>query len=208
MTSSRPKPSENNLSSDSVFRRQRLIRIYLGGFVVMAMLYLTWRVLSELTPWFSGLENPFLAIVLAVLTLLIAPLVLGSLVEFAVNPILGKWNKWAELLSLQDRLIGELTEEFEPRVVMIKGVSEPGYRLGVMTSKIPATHETPVLAAVYFCSAPRANVGWVRLIPFDNLTETGWSVRDYQLFQLTVGSISPGKLFIQEPGPAGYPVER
>lgn len=197
MTSSEPKLPENNQSSNSVFRRQRLIRIYLGGFIVMAMLYLTWRVLSELTPWFSGLQNPYLAIVLAVATLLFAPLALGSLVEFAVNPILGKWNRWAELLSLQDRLIGELTEEFEPRVVMAKDDSDPGYRLGVMTSKFPATHQTPELAAVYFSSAPRANVGYVRLIPVADLLETGWSVRDYQLFLLTVGSVSPDELFIR-----------
>ena len=198
MISSRPKLPENDQTSEAVFRRQRLIRIYLGGFIVLAMLYLSWRVLSEVTPWFSTLQNPFLAFVLAAVTLLIAPLVLGSAVEFGINPILGKWNKWADLLSLQDRLIGDLTEEFEPRVVMIKDDGELGYRLGVMTSRFPATHETPELAAVYFSSAPRARFGFVRLIPLDDLTEIGWSVRDYQLFQLTVGSGAPHELFIEE----------
>ena len=150
------------------------------------------------TPWFSTLQNPFLAFALAAVTLLIAPLVLGSVVEFGINPILGKWNKWADFLSLQDRLIGDLTEELEPRVVMVKDDGELGYRLGVMTSRFAATHETPELAAVYFSSAPRARFGFVRLIPYDDLTEIEWSVRDYQLFQLTVGSGGPHELLIKE----------
>ena len=110
--------------SQSYFQRQKLIRVYVSGFILLAMLYLCWRLLDDIWPWFSGLNSPPLAILLAFLTLLITPPMLGCFVIYVINPILGKWNTWSELMTMQDRLVGELASDRNATVVLVNSPLE------------------------------------------------------------------------------------
>jgi hypothetical protein len=75
---------------------------------VTAIAIFIWKVVFQFSPWFDLLQNHVLAGVLTVISVVILPLILGSIIRFGVNPVLGKWHKWTELMSLEDRIFGGL----------------------------------------------------------------------------------------------------
>lgn len=94
--------NENTVSEQNWSRN--LLRIYVSGLVILAIAIVIWKVVFRFTPWFDVIDNPLLASVLTALSLVLLPLVLGGIVKYGLNPLLmGKWNTWSELVSLQDR---------------------------------------------------------------------------------------------------------
>lgn len=181
---------QNETHSGNRLSREKILRVYLNGFVCLAIIYVAWRVLEQFSPLFQRIENPFVALLITILILIVVPPLSGSLVQFVLNPILGKWDTRSELISLEERLVGELSAGgSKPVVVMAPGPAEHERIIGVMTSLFPATDQQPEMGAVDVAMAPRSKFGYVRVIPTSQLQETGWSLREFQLYQLTFGDI-------------------
>ena len=131
--------------------------------------------------------------------LILGPPLLGVCLQFLINPVLGRWSTWSELITLQDRLVGEMTNRSKTPVVLVNLPSEKEKSPGLMTSVFPATDQHTEMAAVYFSIAPRSNRGVIRIIPTSEITQTRWTVKEFQMFQFTVGSVSPPRLFDEIP---------
>ena len=182
--------------NDNRLGKQKIIRIYLSGFLALALIYLGWRIVAQFEPLFRGIENPFVALFLAILLIVLVPPLLGSLIQFVLNPVLGKWQAWSDLVSLEERLVGELSKTRKnPVIVLINWPSSTERTMGIMTSIFPATDKKPEMGAVYVAVAPRAKHGYIRIIPTSEIEETSWTLKEFQVFQLTVGSVAPDALF-------------
>lgn len=174
--------------------QQTILHIYISGFILLAIFYVCWRIVKELSPWYGFVENPFLATVLSVMTVLLVPPILGCVMRFGINPLMGKWNRWSELVTLQDRLVGNLSEGEPAKIVLANWPSSTERTMGLMTAVFPATESQKELAAVHIPQAPRSKSGYIRFIPLAELEITNWTLKDFQLFQLSIGSLSPSNL--------------
>ncbi len=101
-------------TDDGLLRRRRFLRIYLSGLVVLAILYLGWRLIYELLPWIAQFDDPFLAFLISGLALLL----MGLVMEYWVHPLIGRWHSGAGMLELQDRLTSGLADGHQPQVVL------------------------------------------------------------------------------------------
>lgn len=116
---------------------------------------------------------------------------LGCLVVFGLNPLLGRWQKWSQLTSLQDRILGELARDQQTQIVLLNWPAENVQTLGVLTSTLPATDARPETAVVYCPSSPRATAGRILLCRVSDLQFTGWTLNEFQIFNWTLGTVGP-----------------
>ncbi len=184
----------DNQQSKRLLWQQKVVRVYVSGLVLSAGLYVAWSALIRFSPWFSQFENPLVALIITFATLIVVPPILGLFVQVAINPILGKWNGWSELIRLEEQLAGEIASGRQTGIVLVNCPSEKERTIGVMTNVFPATDELPELASVYLPLGPRAKTGYVRIVPVSDVRLTGWTLREFQLYQLTIGSVSPADL--------------
>ncbi len=177
--------------------QQSVIRVYATGLIVMAIIFLMWRVIHEFSPLYESVENPILAIVLTLIGLILLPFLLGGLIQFGLNPILGKSNVLSQLVGIQDRVFKELSKRRELPVVIVR-TSATERQIGVMTSRIAESDSRPEMAVVYVPSAPRTGNGQIRLVPMREVEETDWALKDFQLFQWSMGSFSPNPMSLED----------
>lgn len=181
-------------NSDSIQQHRRsFLRIYLTGMVCMAIGWAAWRIIDQISPSFRAVSDPWLAGILSTATVILLPIALGALFEFALRPLLGKWRTLSGLLNLHDRFVSELSKE-NPKIVLVAWPDKSTRTLGVMTSEFPATESQSSMAAVFVPIGSQLRNGYIRIIPMEDLEFTDWSVNDLQLFQLTFGSVAPGQL--------------
>ena len=171
---------------------QAIFRVYLSGFILLLILYVGWRAVSQFLPWFSNVENPVLAAIMAVVAVVTVPAVLGCLVRYAINPLMGRWHRWSEMVTLEDRLIGGIAKDTP--IVLINWPSESVRTMGIMTAQFAATESKEAMAAVYVSTAPGSKSGYIRVVPLSQVEFTDWSFKDFQLYQFTLGSLGPSKL--------------
>jgi uncharacterized membrane protein len=170
--------------------QQSIIRIYVNGFVALAICYLIWKFLIQNSPWSDVVENPFAAAALTVVTILLVPPLLGSLVQFAILPVLGRWRKWNEITFLHEKVVGDLSKS-DPPIVLIDWPSQGVRTMGVVTSFFSETETNKELAAVYVPMAPGSKSGYIRVVAKSDLAYTGWSLKEFQFFQFSLGALSP-----------------
>lgn len=185
-------------SQDTFLWRTSLLRIYVNGLIVLAIGIVIWKVIFLYSPWYDVINDPVLASILTAASILLLPLILGGIVVFGLNPLLGKWRSWSELVSLQDRLMGELSNASSPQIVLFNWPSESVKSVGVITARYAATDSHPEMAGVYCASSPRGNSGFIRFVRVDDLYFTAWTLKDFQVFNWTLGSIHPDQL-LQDP---------
>ena len=102
-------------------------------------------------------------------------------------------------MSLEERLVGELSKTRKhPVIVLINWPSATERTMGVMTSIFPATDKSPEMGAVYVPVAPRSRHGYIRIVPTSEIEETGWTLKEFQVFHLTAGSVAPDQMFPHE----------
>jgi uncharacterized membrane protein len=185
----------NEVQQNQVWLRQ-LVRIYVTGLIVTAIALFIWKVVFQYSPWFDILENPVWAGGLTFISIVILPLILGSIIRFGVSPVLGKWHKWTELMSLEDRIVGELEKGRKPEIVIINWPSTTVQTVGILTARFPATETQPEMAAVFHPSSPRGKTGYMRIVNVSDLQFTAWTIHEFQAFNLTLGAIHPDHLVV------------
>jgi len=185
-----------NEQQQNQFWLRNFLRIYVTGLIVLAIALFIWKVVFQYSPWFDILENPVLAGGLTVLSLVILPLIFGGMIKYGVNPVLGKWHKWSELMSLEDRIVGELEKDHRLEIVIINWPSTTIQTVGILTARFPATENQPEMAAVFHPSSPRGKSGNIRIVNVTDLHRTDWTIHEFQAFNLTLGAIHPDHLFV------------
>ena len=190
-------PMDQASESEKFNWQQSVIRVYATGLIVMAIIFLMWRVIHEFSPLYESVENPILAIALTLIGLILLPFLLGGLIQFGLNPILGKSNALSQLVGIQDRVFKELSKRRELPVVIVR-TSATERQIGVMTSRIAESDSRPEMAVVYVPSAPRTGNGQIRLVPMREVEETDWALKDFQLFQWSMGSFSPNPMSLED----------
>ena len=173
---------------------RQLARIYVTGLILSAIALFIWKVVFQVSPWFDLIKNPVLAGVLTVISVVVLPLILGGLLKFCVNPLLGKWRTWNELMTLEDRIAVELEKDRHPEIVIINWPSTTIQTVGILTARFPATETQPEMAAVFHQASPRGKSGYIRIVRVSDLQFTDWTFQEFQVFNLTLGAIHPDHL--------------
>ena len=184
-----------DMLSGKLILRQRFIRIYGSGLLGLGILYLAWSALDKFAPWIDDFDNPLIPLLITIAVITLVPPILGLIIQYCVNPLLGRWNVWSELVRLEGRVVGELSSERQPKIVLVK-TGQDEQTIGVLTKQFQNAQKIDV-GTVYLPMGPRAKTGYIRIMPINLMEETGWTMREYQLYQFTFGKISPDKLAIQ-----------
>ena len=66
--------------------------------------------------------------------------------------------------------------------------------MGVLTATLDTDQNGRKLAAVYVPTAPQTRLGYIRIVAVDDLEFTNWTLKQWQLYQLTFGSVIPESL--------------
>ena len=119
----------------------------------------------------------------------------GSVVIFGILPFLGKKEAWREVTVWDDRLISEVTGARErAQIVIVDWPNSQVRSIGVMTSSFETESTAEQFATVYIPTAPQTRYGYIHIIPLKNLKMTDWTLKQWQLYQLSFGSIHPNQL--------------
>jgi hypothetical protein len=136
-----------------------------------------------------------LAITLSILAILLGPPLIGSLILFGLFPMLGKKEGWRGLLGWDDRLLSEVSDAKQnARVVMINWPSKEVRTMGVLTATFASEEPDKQLAAVYVPTAPQTRLGYIRIVSLNDVEFTDWTLKQWQLYQFTFGSVSPDRM--------------
>ena len=164
-------------------------RVYLHGLVVLIGFCVIAYGVTLLLPMFDFIGHRGLATLLAIAVILLGPPLVGSIVLFALFPLIGRKEGWRGLLSWDDRVIAEVSNAKEKaQIVIVNWPSATVRTMGVMTSHIECPDSGKTLAIVYIPTAPQTRLGYIRVVDMDELEITEWSLRQWQMYQLSFGS--------------------
>jgi uncharacterized membrane protein len=170
-------------------------RICLHGLIAFAVICAVAYVVTLLAPIFDFTGNRALAIILSIVAILVGPPLLGSIILFGVFPLLGKNEAWRGLLAWDDRILAEVSGAKEKaRVVIINWPSKEVRTMGVLTATFASEESGRQLAAVYVPTAPQTKLGYIRIVELDDVEFTDWTLKQWQLYQFTFGSVSPDEI--------------
>jgi hypothetical protein len=170
-------------------------RICVHGLIAFAVICAGAYVVTLLAPIFDFTGNRLLAITLSIVAILAGPPLLGCLVLFGVFPLLGKNEAWRGLLAWDDRILAEVSGAKEKaRVVIINWPSKEVRTMGVLSATFAAEESGKQLAAVYIPTAPQTRLGYIRIVSLEDIELTDWTLKQWQLYQFTFGSVSPDRI--------------
>ncbi len=185
----------NDVEGNSSHALQIWVRIYLHGLLAFIVLCAMAYVVNLLVPFFDFFDNRGVAVAISIFMILAAPPFVGSVVIFGLLPFLGKKEAWRGVTVWDDRLISEVTEARGRAQIVIVDWPDSNVRtMGVLTSSLEAENPAEQLATVYIPTAPQTRYGYVHVIPLKNLEMTDWTLKQWQLYQLSFGSIHPDQL--------------
>ncbi len=170
-------------------------RVYLHGFIAFVVIAVIAYAVMLLVPVFDFTGSVPVAIALSMVAILVGPPLVGSLILFGLFPLLGTKEAWRGWLAWDDRLLAEVsTAKEKARVVIINWPSNHVRTIGVLTSTIASSESGKQLAAVYVPTAPQTKLGYIRIVEFDDVEFTDWTLEQWQLYQFTFGAASPGRV--------------
>lgn len=170
-------------------------RVYLHGVIAFVVIYAIAYVVTLLVPVFDFTGNRPLAITISILAILVGPPLVGSLILFGLFPLLGKKKGWRGLLAWDDRLLAEVSDAKEKaQIVIINWPSDDVRTMGVLTATFASDEPGRQLAAVYVPTAPQTRLGYIRIVSLDAIEFTDWTLKQWQLYQFTFGSVSPDRM--------------
>ncbi len=97
--------------------------------------------------------------------------------------------------------------EFSPtesqgfKVVLVKLTPEEVRQLAILSSVLEDAETGRKLATVFIPSTPNVRVGETRVLPYDQLTMTNWTVSDAITFLMSGGTVSPSKIHFDKSAP-------
>lgn len=188
-----------------------LSKDFIVGVVIVGFLILARRIvmeggrqlvaLSPLDPaWFAA---SWLRTALAAALLLALILILGRGCQALLGKRLATTPGFRRLARSGELLITELspTESRGFKVVLVKLTPEEGRQLAILSSVLKDAETGRKLATVFIPSTPNVGVGETRVLPFDQLTMTNWTVSDAITFLMSGGTVSPSKIHFDKSAP-------
>ena len=104
--------------------RNKLVQIYISGVILLALGIAMWKFVFRYSPWYEILSDPVLVSIFTELSIVVLPMILGAVFVYGFHPLLGRWQKWSDLMRMQDRLLGELSIDSAPQIVLINWPSD------------------------------------------------------------------------------------
>jgi len=188
-----------------------LSKDFIVGIVVAGLLILAWWIVMEggrqivaLSPvdseWFA---TSWWKSALGIALLLALILILGRGCQALFGRRLATTPGFRRLARSGERLITELspTESRGFKVVLVELAPEEGRRLAILSSVLEDATTGRKLATVFIPSTPNVGVGETRVLPFDQLTMTNWTVSDAITFLMSGGTASPSKIHFDKSAP-------
>lgn len=167
-------------------------RVYVHGAIACIGLAVVGYAVSKLVPILDVTGNRAVAIALSVIAILAGPPLFGSIILYGIFPLLGKKKGWRGLLVWDDRLLEEVSAaKSNARIVIINWPSHEVRTMGVLTSTFAAKDTGTPLAAVYVPTAPQTKLGYIRVVPLEDVEHTDWTLKQWQMYQFTFGSVTP-----------------
>lgn len=190
MDESESKATEEGINDDHAL--STWARVYLHGLIACVFFAMLGYAVSKLVPIFDVTGNRAVAVALAVIAILAGPPVIGSLILFGILPLLGRRKGWSGLLGWDDRLLEEVAAaKSNAKVVIVNWPSREVRTMGVMTSTFSAGPSNEQVAAVYIPTAPHTKLGYIRIVPIEDVEVTSWTLKQWQFFHLTFGAANP-----------------
>ncbi|PHR90796.1 MAG: hypothetical protein COA78_34410 [Blastopirellula sp.] len=187
-----PKSSIGPTESDQEPPLGAWLRIYLHGILAFVVLYAVSYMVTMLVPIFDFTGSQLLAIMLSILAILLVPPLVGSLIIYGLLPLIGLKEGWRGVIGWDTRLFARVSAARQKsRIVIINWPSKEVRTLGILTSTFTADDSGEELAAVYVPTAPSTRYGYIRVVALDEVEITNMTLKEWQLFQLSFGSISP-----------------
>lgn len=170
-------------------------RVFVHGLIAFIVICAVAYVVTLLAPIFDFTGNRPVAIILSIVAILVGPPLLGSIILFGLFPLLGKKEAWRGLLAWDDRLLAEVSGAKEKaQVVIVPWPSKEVRTMGVLTATFASEESGKQLAAVYVPTAPQTKLGYIRIVKLDDVEFTDWTLKQWQLYQFTFGSVSPDRI--------------
>jgi len=149
-------------------------------------------VVTRLVPIFEFTGSQPLAITLSVLAILLVPPLVGFLILYGLLPLIGMKEAWRAVIGWDTRLFSQVSAaQQKTQIVIINWPSKEIRTMGILTSTFTADDSGKQLAAVYVPTAPTSRFGYIRVVSLDEVEVTDMTLKDWQLFQISFGSISP-----------------
>jgi uncharacterized membrane protein len=169
-------------------------RIYLHGCLALIVVFATAYVVQLLVPFYDFIGSRGLSVLFSILTIVLAPPLIGSLILLGLLPMLGKHEGLRGLDVWDDRVISEITRaKKKTQIVIINWPNKEVRTMGVLTGTFAAMSSDQQLASVYVPTAPQTRYGYIRVVPLEEVEITDWTLKQWQLYQLTFGSAHPGQ---------------
>lgn len=170
-------------------------RIYIHGFIGLVAIFIVAYIIKQLAPLFDFVGNPVLSAIVAILVVIIAPPLLGSLILFGVFPLMGRKEAWKGIDVWDERLVNEVADAKErSKIVIVNWPSDEVRSIGVLTSTFKSEASGIEMATVYIPTVPPTKFGYVHVMPLSSIERTTWTLKEWQLYQLTFGAMAPDRI--------------
>jgi len=170
-------------------------KIYLHGFLALAVVYLLAIVVFAILPAFEGIDSPVLRMTLAVLSILILPPLLGAMIRFAIYPIVGRHRSLAQFSRWDERLFSDLSQaKKKAQIVVVDWPSRELKTMGILTRSFVDESTGETMAAIYVPSISKALLSYVHVCRLSEVTFTNWTLNEWQLFHLSLGAFGPERI--------------
>ena len=188
-----PSPTSSQRDyDDSAHFLSTWSRIYLHGCLVLVVVFAVSYIAFQLAPFFAFTDNRWLGFLLALITIFVAPPVIGSVVVYGLLPLLGKHENLTGLDVWDDRLVAEITRAKQrTQIVVVNWPNKEIRTIGVLTSQFKNPESGQELATVYIPTAPQTRYGYIHVVPVEELELTDWTLKQWQLYQLSFGAARP-----------------
>ena len=170
-------------------------RIYVHGLLACVAMAAVAYLVDQLVPVFDFSGNRGAAVAISIVAILAGPPIIGSVILFVIIPMLGKKEAWRGLLVWDDRLITEVSNaRSQAPIVLLNWPSKEIRTMGEMTARFHAQDLETQMAAVYVPTAPQTRLGYIRGVSLDDVELNDWTLKQWQLYQMTFGAVSPENL--------------
>ena len=188
-----------------------LIKDFVVGVIILSFCILAWRIvkgagvqliaMSPVDPaWFT---TSWLKTMLSIVLLLALVLMLGRGFQRFFGRFLVTTPGFRRLVRSGELVITELSpkESQAFKVVLVKLTPGANRQMAILTATLEDSDTGQKLATVFVPGTPNVRVGETRVLPFDDLTMTNWTVSEAMAFLMSGGTVSPSKIHFTTSAP-------
>ena len=188
-----------------------LTKDFVVGVIILSFCMFVWQIIknagvqliamSPVDPgWFF---TSWLKAVMSLVLLLALVLFLGRGFQTLFGRFFLTTPGFRRLLRSGELVITELSpkESRAFKVVLVKLTPEANRQVAILTATLEDSDTGQKLATVFVPGTPNVRVGETRVLPFDDLTLTNWTVNEAMAFLMSGGTVSPSKVHFTTSAP-------